>query len=66
VRRQNCRLPGGGAIHYKKINATPNACQRAVMSEDDAITNTLYVEPGSQWQNGCEERFHARLRDELF
>ena len=26
---------------------------------------TLYVEPGSPWQNGYEESFHSRLRDEL-
>lgn len=26
---------------------------------------TLYVEPGSPWQNGYAESFHARLRDEL-
>lgn len=26
---------------------------------------TLYVEPGSPWENGFAESFHARLRDEL-
>lgn len=26
---------------------------------------TLYIEPGSPWQNGYAESFHARLRDEL-
>ena len=26
---------------------------------------TLYVEPGSPWQNGYAESFHSRLRDEL-
>jgi putative transposase len=26
---------------------------------------TLYIEPGSPWQNGYVESFHARLRDEL-
>jgi putative transposase len=26
---------------------------------------TLYVEPGSPWQNGYAESFHARLADEL-
>ena len=25
----------------------------------------LYIEPGSPWQNGYAESFHARLRDEL-
>ena len=27
--------------------------------------DTLYVEPGSPWQNGYAESFHSRLRDEL-
>jgi putative transposase len=26
---------------------------------------TLYVEPGSPWENGYAESFHSRLRDEL-
>jgi putative transposase len=26
---------------------------------------TLYVEPGSPWENGFAESFHSRLRDEL-
>ena len=30
-----------------------------------ASVETLYVEPGSPWQNGFAESFHARLRDEL-
>jgi transposase InsO family protein len=25
---------------------------------------TLYIEPGSPWENGYIERFNARLRDE--
>jgi len=30
-----------------------------------AKVETLYVEPGSPWQNGYAESFHARLSDEL-
>lgn len=26
---------------------------------------TLYVEPGRPWENGFEESFHSRLRDEM-
>lgn len=26
---------------------------------------TLYIEPGSPWQNACSESFNSRLRDEL-
>ena len=27
--------------------------------------STLYIEPGSPWENGCVERFNGKLRDEL-
>jgi putative transposase len=30
-----------------------------------ASVNTLYIEPGSPWENGYAESFNARLRDEL-
>jgi len=30
-----------------------------------AGVQTLYVEPGSPWENGYAESFHSRLRDEL-
>ena len=32
---------------------------------DLAGVDTLYVEPGSPWQNGYAESFHSRVRDEL-
>lgn len=32
--------------------------------ESSAVT-TLYIEPGSPWENGYVESFHSRLRDEL-
>ena len=27
---------------------------------------TIYIDPGSPWQNGYIESFHSRLRDECF
>jgi transposase InsO family protein len=30
-----------------------------------AEAKTLYIEPGSPWENGYAESFHSRLRDEL-
>jgi len=32
---------------------------------DDTGVETLYIEPGSPWQNGYAESFNSRLRDEL-
>jgi transposase InsO family protein len=31
----------------------------------DQTVGTLYIEPGSPWENGYIESFHGRLRDEL-
>ena len=28
-------------------------------------TGTLYIEPGSPWENGCCEGFNGKLRDEM-
>ena len=39
-----------------------NAIQQWLTSLE---VKTLYVEPGSPWQNGYAESFHSRLRDEL-
>ena len=33
---------------------------------EQARVGTLYIEPGSPWENGYAESFHGRLRDELF
>ena len=32
---------------------------------EDQMVGTLYIEPGSPWENGYIESFHSRLRDEL-
>jgi len=32
---------------------------------DDLSTKTLYIEPGSPWENGYLESFNGKLRDEL-
>ncbi len=36
---------------------------RGMLAETD--TKTLYIEPGSPWQNGFSESFNSRFRDEL-
>ncbi len=32
---------------------------------EHAAVKTLYIAPGSPWENGYAESFHSRLRDEL-
>lgn len=31
----------------------------------DSGTTTVYIEPGSPWQNGFAESFNSRFRDEI-
>lgn len=51
--------------HIRSDNG-PEFIARAIRQFlDRAGVEALYIEPGSPWQNGYAESFHARLRDEL-
>jgi len=55
-----------GAPQYIRSDNGPEFIARALRGWlERAKVETLYVEPGSPWQNGFAESFHARLRDEL-
>jgi putative transposase len=55
----------GAPKHIRSDNG-PEFIARALKGWlERANVETLYVEPGSPWQNGFAESFHARLRDEL-
>ncbi len=55
-----------GAPAYIRCNNGPEFVAKAVR---EWITSqsfaTLYIEPGSPWQNAYSESFNSRLRDEL-
>jgi len=44
---------------------TPPAAPAVREWLDRLGVETLFIEPGSPWENGCLESFHGRLRDEL-
>ena len=51
--------------HIRSDNG-PEFIARSIRSWlDQANVKTLYIEPGSPWENGYAESFHSRLRDEL-
>ena len=54
----------GAPEHIRSDNGSEfiHRCLRAWL--DQAGIKTLYIEPGSPWQNGFIESFHARLREE--
>jgi putative transposase len=55
-----------GAPRHIRSDNGPEFIAKALKSWlSRAKVETLYVEPGSPWQNGYAESFHARLRDEL-
>ena len=55
-----------GVPKYIRSDNGPEFTAKAVRDwlKDLGVT-TLYIEPGSPWENGYVESFHSRLRDEL-
>jgi putative transposase len=55
----------GAPAHIRSDNG-PEFIAQAIRSWlGSARVQTLYIEPGSPWENGYAESFHGRLRDEL-
>ena len=51
--------------HIRSDNG-PEFIARATQRWTKQLTiETLYVEPGSPWENGYAESYHSRLRDEF-
>ena len=56
----------GGLPHRIRSDNGPEFAAHAVESWlEEMGSGTLYVAPGSPWQNGFAESFHSRLRDEF-
>lgn len=51
--------------HFRSDNGPEFIAQAVRKFLDDAGIDTLYIEPGSPWQNGYAESFNSRLRDDL-
>ncbi len=55
-----------GAPQYLRSDNGPEFVAKAARSWLASIgTKTLFIEPGSPWENGTIESFNSRLRDEL-
>ena len=55
----------GAPAHLRADNG-PEMISKAVKAWcAESGTGTLYIDPGSPWQNGIVESFNGRLRDEL-
>jgi transposase InsO family protein len=52
-------------VHLRSDNGPEFIAQAIRQWLSAAGVQTLYIEPGSPWQNGYAESFNARLRDEL-
>ena len=55
----------GVPTHIRSDNGPEFIAQAIRRHGQQAGVETLYVEPGSPWENGYAESFHSRLRDEL-
>jgi putative transposase len=55
-----------GAPEHIRSDNGPEFCSRAVREWlRDLGVETLFIEPGSPWENGYNESFNGKLRDEL-
>ena len=55
----------GAPRHLRSDNGSEFIATKLKEFLDAAKVETLYIEPGSPWQNGYGESFNGRLRDEL-
>jgi len=56
----------GGPPHRIRSDNGPEFAAQAVRSWlEETGSGTLYVAPGSPWQNGYAESFHSKFRDEF-
>ena len=55
------RLPD----YIRSDNGSEFTCKTVRKWLDDLGIRTLYIEPGSPWENGYLESFNGKLRDEL-
>jgi len=54
-----------GAPAYLRCDNGPEFVSRAILEWlVDAGINTAHIEPGKPWQNGTDESFNGKLRDE--
>jgi len=65
VNRRKRRSPDQIIVQLREADAMLSAGQAIVAWMGHAKVGTLYIEPGSPWQNGYAESFHSRVRDEL-
>ena len=54
----------GIPAHIRSDNGTEFIAQKIQAWLSKSQIKTLYIEPGSPWQNGYIESFHSRFRDE--
>ena len=59
------RIRGVPQAHPQRQRPGVHRHRRSGVMAEQAGVETLYVEPGSPWENGYAESFHSRLRDEL-
>ena len=56
---------GGPPCRIRSDNGPEFAAQVVRSWLEETGSGTLYVAPGSPWQNGYAESFHSKLRDEF-
>jgi len=55
----------GASDYIRSDNGTEFTARKVRQWLADLSVNTLFIEPGSPWENGYVESFNGKLRDEL-
>ena len=64
AKRKRAMKVRGAPGHIRSDNG-PELIAKAVRRLEQRSVETLYIEPGSPWENAYVESFNSRLRDEL-
>jgi putative transposase len=58
-------LVRGCPAYLRSDNGSQFTAKRVQRFLEEMRVDTLFIEPGSPWENGYVESFHSRMRDEL-
>lgn len=65
IERLACLISERGAPRFLRSDNGPEFVSRAILRWlADAKIDTIHIEPGKPWQNGCAESLNGKFRDE--
>lgn len=63
--RRDAFFEHGTQEYIRSDNGSEFAANKVRDQSASIEVQTIYIEPGSPWENGCCERFNSKMRDEF-